>query len=109
MKKNILFLLIVLILSSCGTTIKYQEMSYAIDTTLFKPHIDSLFIKENPPPINDSLWIEGISFYDYETNQSVYQATYIRNDSTMFVVTRYGDAYNFKKRIVETKIKTKKH
>ena len=109
MKKSILFLLIVLILSSCGTTIKYQEMSYAIDTTLFKPHIDSLFIRENLPPKNDSLWIEGISFYDYETNQSVYQATYIRNDSTMFVVTRYGDAYNFKKRIVETKIKNKKH
>lgn len=110
MKKLILTILFtILFISSCGTVKKYEQMSYSIDTTLFRPFIDSLFIKEKLPPLNDTLWLEGLSFIDHETNEPVYQATYIKNDSTSYIVTIYGDAYNFKKRIVETITKNRKH
>lgn len=108
MKRFFLILLLVVIALSCGTVRTYERMTYAIDCTVKSPTLDSLFSAEELPPIHDSLWITGLSFIDYETKAMVFQATYIKNDSTMYTVTQYGNMYDFKKRIIRTVVENKK-
>lgn len=106
--KIILLVLITLFLIGCGKYIMYNSINGIYN----EKQIDSLCLVEKIPN-NYKLWLDG-SFIDYESKDSVYQYTYIKqyrskdNDEIIYNILKKNDSlYKFSKRVVEYNKKKK--